>query len=193
MSEKPTPEEVETLRAAVAARAQATSLRSASKEVGMSAAGLMKFLAGAQPYEPSVRRLRAWYGDDDALRERDQLIAGFLGLLPSQRRTRAEALLRALVAGPVRERRVLDAALGDTGAAADRARVARGLTRLADRSRGPAPATREALEAEDTRILAALVDLLDATLPRDAVLTVEETPVRKRALIAALRNYMKGA
>lgn len=190
MSEKPTPEEIESLRAAAAARAQATSLRGAAKEIGMSASGLMKFLAGAQPYGPTVRRLLAWHGDDDAQRERDQVIARFLGLLPAQRRASAETMLRALVAGPVRERRALDAALGDLGTGKDRTRIARGLSRLADRTRDPAPLTRAEMDRDATRMLAALVELLDTALPRDAMLSLDQQPVRKRALLAALREYL---
>ena len=190
MSEKPTPEEVEELRAAAAARVQVTGLRGTAKEIGMSASGLLKFLAGAQPYKPTLGRLRAWHGDDDAQRERDQVIAHFLGLLPSQRRTTAEPLLRAMVAGPVKQRQALDAALGDLGAARDRTRVARALTHLAERPRGPAPATRDVLDTEGAQILAAVVQLLEAALPRDAVLVLDDRPVRKRTLLAALRGYV---
>lgn len=193
MSEKPTPEEVEALRAAAAARVQVTGLRGTANEIGMSASGLLKFLAGAQPYKPTLGRLRAWHGDDDAQRERDRVIAHFLGLLPAQRRTSAEPLLRALVAGPARERKALDAALGDLAVTRDRSRIAAGLAHLAGRSRGPGPPTRAAQDPEGEAILAAVVELLSASLPRDAVLVVDDRPVRKRALLAALRGYVNSA
>jgi hypothetical protein len=49
------------LRAAAAARIEATSLRSVSREIGMSATGLSKFLDGNAPYLPTLNRLRNWY------------------------------------------------------------------------------------------------------------------------------------
>lgn len=49
------------LRSAAAARVQATSLRSVSREIGMSATGLSKFLDGNAPYLPTLNRLRNWY------------------------------------------------------------------------------------------------------------------------------------
>lgn len=52
---------VENMRNAVADRVRSNSLRSVAREIGMSAAGLMKFLAGSAPYTPTLRRLRIWY------------------------------------------------------------------------------------------------------------------------------------
>jgi hypothetical protein len=49
------------VRAAAAARVAATSLRSVSREIGMSATGLSKFLDGNAPYLPTLNRLRNWY------------------------------------------------------------------------------------------------------------------------------------
>lgn len=49
------------LRSAAAARVEATSLRSVSREIGMSATGLSKFLDGNAPYLPTLNRLRNWY------------------------------------------------------------------------------------------------------------------------------------
>lgn len=49
------------LRSAAAARVEATSLRSVSREIGMSATGLSKFLDGNAPYTPTLNRLRNWY------------------------------------------------------------------------------------------------------------------------------------
>src|SRR5688572_8265908 len=49
------------VRAAAAARVEATSLRSVSREIGMSATGLSKFLDGNAPYLPTLNRLRNWY------------------------------------------------------------------------------------------------------------------------------------
>lgn len=49
------------LRAAASARVEATSLRGVSREIGMSATGLSKFLDGNAPYLPTLNRLRSWY------------------------------------------------------------------------------------------------------------------------------------
>ncbi len=49
------------LRAAASARVAATSLRSVSREIGMSATGLSKFIDGNAPYLPTLNRLRNWY------------------------------------------------------------------------------------------------------------------------------------
>lgn len=49
------------VRAAATARVAATSLRSVSREIGMSATGLSKFLDGNAPYLPTLNRLRNWY------------------------------------------------------------------------------------------------------------------------------------
>lgn len=49
------------VRDAAAARVAATSLRSVSREIGMSATGLSKFLEGNAPYLPTLNRLRNWY------------------------------------------------------------------------------------------------------------------------------------
>lgn len=49
------------LRHAAAARVAATSLRGVSREIGMSATGLSKFLDGNAPYQPTLNRLRNWY------------------------------------------------------------------------------------------------------------------------------------
>lgn len=52
---------IDNMRDAVADRVRSNSLRSVAREIGMSAAGLMKFLAGSAPYTPTMRRLRVWY------------------------------------------------------------------------------------------------------------------------------------
>lgn len=49
------------LRNMAARRVAATSLRSVSREIGMSATGLSKFLNGNAPYSPTLHRLRNWY------------------------------------------------------------------------------------------------------------------------------------
>lgn len=55
------PPEVPVLRAAAQAAADATSIRAAAQAIGMSDRGLNKFLLGAEPYSPTLRRLRRWY------------------------------------------------------------------------------------------------------------------------------------
>jgi hypothetical protein len=49
------------LRNMAARRVAATSLRSVSREIGMSATGLSKFINGNAPYSPTLHRLRNWY------------------------------------------------------------------------------------------------------------------------------------
>ena len=52
---------LERLRETVALRVQATSLRTVARQVGMSPAGLEKFLAGETPYSRSRQRLQEWW------------------------------------------------------------------------------------------------------------------------------------
>lgn len=52
---------VEDLRDAARERVAETSLRVAAKQIGLSWAGLRTFLAGTNPYGPTLVKLRAWY------------------------------------------------------------------------------------------------------------------------------------
>ncbi|HEX8691694.1 MAG TPA: hypothetical protein VF746_04690 [Longimicrobium sp.] len=52
---------LERLRESVALRVQATSLRAVARQVGMSAAGLEKFIAGGIPYSRSRQKLQDWW------------------------------------------------------------------------------------------------------------------------------------
>jgi hypothetical protein len=52
---------VETLREAARTFVDATSLRQAARDIGMSPTGLRGFLDGADPYVKTERKLRAWY------------------------------------------------------------------------------------------------------------------------------------
>lgn len=49
------------MREALAARVEATSLRSVAREVGMSPTGLQKVLGGADSYSRTRRKLERWY------------------------------------------------------------------------------------------------------------------------------------
>jgi hypothetical protein len=49
------------VRASVSTRVEQTSLRAVADEIGLSPAGLQKFLAGTEPYASTIRRLRNWY------------------------------------------------------------------------------------------------------------------------------------
>jgi hypothetical protein len=49
------------IRAALWRYLDGESLRQTAREVGMSPTGLSNFLNGAQPYTPTVRKLRKWY------------------------------------------------------------------------------------------------------------------------------------
>lgn len=52
---------VETLRAAAATQAAATSITAVAKQVGLTTRGLNGFLKGAEPYLKSLQKLEAWY------------------------------------------------------------------------------------------------------------------------------------
>jgi hypothetical protein len=52
---------VPVLRRAVRDEVAATSLRTISRQTGMTAAGLQKFIEGGQPYTATRRRLERWY------------------------------------------------------------------------------------------------------------------------------------
>ena len=52
---------VRRIREAAAARAEATSIRQVSREVGMSPRGLHRFLEGAEPYSATRRKLERWF------------------------------------------------------------------------------------------------------------------------------------
>ena len=74
LQDSPLPERMEShqslirrMRDTIAARVENTSLRSVAREMRMSPSGLKKFLDGAAPYSPTMRRLRQWflqYGSD---------------------------------------------------------------------------------------------------------------------------------
>ncbi|HWK90430.1 MAG TPA: hypothetical protein VNP72_10605 [Longimicrobium sp.] len=59
------------MREAAAARVENTSLRRVARDIGMSPTGLKKFLCGAAPYSPTVRRLRNWYVRHAAAQQSD--------------------------------------------------------------------------------------------------------------------------
>ncbi|HYH79623.1 MAG TPA: hypothetical protein VEX86_07490 [Longimicrobium sp.] len=52
--------EIESIREALREYLDFNSLRQAAREVGMSATGLSNFVNGAEPYVPTIRKLRAW-------------------------------------------------------------------------------------------------------------------------------------
>lgn len=94
------------VRAAAIARVAATSLRSVSREIGMSATGLSKFLDGNAPYLPTLNRLRNWYlrhaAPTSALSEQDAHAALALlvhDLSPEARHAAIDEMLRCMRAG----------------------------------------------------------------------------------------------
>jgi hypothetical protein len=95
------------VRAAAVARVAATSLRSVSREIGMSATGLSKFLDGNAPYLPTLNRLRNWYLRHAApsagtLSEEDAHAALALlvhDLAPEARHAAIDEMLRCMRAG----------------------------------------------------------------------------------------------
>lgn len=95
------------VRAAALARVAATSLRSVSREIGMSATGLSKFLDGNAPYLPTLNRLRNWYlrhaaPTNAGLSEEDAHAALALlvhDLTPEARHAAIDEMLRCMRAG----------------------------------------------------------------------------------------------
>jgi hypothetical protein len=67
---------LERLRETVALRVQATSLRTVARQVGMSPAGLEKFLAGETPYSRSRQRLQEWWVREAAKPRSDLSVEG---------------------------------------------------------------------------------------------------------------------
>lgn len=65
MAERPLTS-LERLRETVALRVQASSLKAVARQVGMSPAGLEKFLAGATPYLRSREKLLEWWEREGA-------------------------------------------------------------------------------------------------------------------------------
>lgn len=49
------------LRSAVISQVEATSLRHAAREIGMTASGLQGFLDGREPRASTIRKLQTWY------------------------------------------------------------------------------------------------------------------------------------
>lgn len=84
---------VETLRAAARTAAEGTSLREAARRIGMSPSGLRTFLAGTDPYGPTLTKLRAWYAA-----QRGAEPFSLLESLPAEDRPQAEEELRQLIA-----------------------------------------------------------------------------------------------
>lgn len=54
-------EEIAAFRAAAQQLTDDTSLRQAAQEIGLSWSGLRTFLAGTNPYGPTLKKLREWY------------------------------------------------------------------------------------------------------------------------------------
>jgi transcriptional regulator with XRE-family HTH domain len=54
-------EAIRKMRQAVIEHVDNTSLRKVARQLGMSPAGLKKFMEGGAPYTPTLRRLRKWY------------------------------------------------------------------------------------------------------------------------------------
>lgn len=55
--------QIATMRDAMRAHLDEVSLRRAAREVGMSPSGLSKFVNGAEPYIPTIRKLRLWFAE----------------------------------------------------------------------------------------------------------------------------------
>lgn len=101
------PNFIERIRGSVGDRVQDTSLRSVAREIGMTPTGLKKFLMGAAPYTPTLRRLRAWYSRYGGVQRNDlnadEAQAALLVLVhelePDARDAAMESMLRCMEDG----------------------------------------------------------------------------------------------
>lgn len=91
------------LRQALRGEAAATSLRSVSRQVGMSPTGLQKFLDGGHPYSATRRKLERWY-----------VLHGPGRHAPGLEGDSAAGILRVMVQDltPARQRPTLDSLVG---------------------------------------------------------------------------------
>lgn len=104
---------VENMRNAVADRIRSKSLRSVAREIGMSAAGLTKFLGGSAPYTPTLRRLRTWYVRHAAVKTGEVQPADvaaalrvlLFDLAPEPRRKAASRVIEVMADGYAESRR----------------------------------------------------------------------------------------
>lgn len=98
---------IERFREAVRTMAENTSLRKVARQIGMSASGLKKFLEGAAPYSPTMRRLQAWYVQHSATQhdhvdfpEADAALRVLMhDLTPDSRRATADRMIECLRLG----------------------------------------------------------------------------------------------
>lgn len=102
------------LRQALRAEVGARSLRHVSRQVGMSPAGLQKFVEGARPYTATRRKLERWY----LLHGPGRLAKGLTG-------GSALTILRVLVQdlAPARHRQTIEELVKSLGAAYRSARL----------------------------------------------------------------------
>ena len=95
---------VETLREAARLYVDATSLRHAARDIGMSPTGLRGFIDGADPYVKTTRKLTEWYVREIQNRNAElsaESASAALSLLvkhypPSQRETTVNEILDVL-------------------------------------------------------------------------------------------------
>lgn len=92
--------ELDQLRAELEEELGRSSLRSLAREVGMSATGLSKLLAGGQPYHRTLTKLRAWKtqrrGGEPAVAEKAALET-LLRRVPEHRRARVREEIRTVL------------------------------------------------------------------------------------------------
>jgi hypothetical protein len=91
---------VDELREAIIEAVAASGLRAVARQVRMSPTGLNKFIQGASPYNPTIRRLRLWHAAwaaEDPERRLEEAISALLVLVEPADRDRARAgLVRVL-------------------------------------------------------------------------------------------------
>jgi hypothetical protein len=91
---------VEQLREAVIEAVGASGLRAVARQVRMSPTGLSKFIDGAAPYNPTIRRLRQWHEawvKADPERRLDEAVTALLVLVEPEDRNRVRAGLTRLL------------------------------------------------------------------------------------------------
>ena len=197
MGDETREQQIERLREAVRRRIAAATLRGAAREVGMSPGGLQKFADGATPYAPTMEKLRAWYGDDDAARRRAERIAGFLGLIPEPRRTAAVPIVNVLLGQRMLAGADAEAAQ-ETGLEAllltlptGRRRAVRVLVETALGRGAAVPQRERSPRTTDAAVLAVLLEALAVHLPVEAVVRVYGRDARGADLVEALKRYVE--
>ncbi|HEY7769478.1 hypothetical protein [Longimicrobium sp.] len=109
--------QINTIREAVVAAVERSSLRAVARDVDVSASGLRKFIEGAEPYTPTLKKLRRWHagwaGDDPGRRLLDAVSELAALVMPGERARVRDEILQVMATAelvqPVRAASLLGA------------------------------------------------------------------------------------